>query len=82
MVPPAGDLPPAVVLLFSAVRSRVGGCLLLKDAGPGFTLPADIGDSDPAITRLDLSGCGLKGTVKYIHCRVLVSYSLGLSMTC
>ena len=55
LVPPAGDLPPAVVLLFSTVRSRVGGRLLLKDAGPGFTLPPNIGDLGQAITRLDLS---------------------------
>ena len=64
LVPSAGDLPPAVVLLFSAVRSRVGGCLLLKDAGPGFTLPADIGDLGPAITRLDLSGYELIGNAE------------------
>ena len=30
-------------------------------AGPGFTLPADIGDLDPAITKVDLSEWNLTG---------------------
>ena len=33
----------------------------LHTAGPGFTLPADIGDLDPAITELNLSECNLTG---------------------
>ena len=36
----------------------------LKDAGPGFTLPVNIGgldELDPAIRKLDLSMCNLTG---------------------
>ena len=35
--------------------------LYLEKAGPGFTLPANIGDLDPAVTVLDLSYCNLTG---------------------
>ena len=30
-------------------------------AGPGFTLPVNIGDLDPAIAELHLGGCNLTG---------------------
>ena len=33
----------------------------LYKAGPGFTLPDDIGDLDPTITELNLSECNLTG---------------------
>ena len=43
------------------MRNRDANSVDLNAAGPGFTLPADIGDLDPAITAMDLSNCNLKG---------------------
>ena len=51
----AGDLPLPVILMLS---SR--GCNL-KGAGPGFTLPVEIGDLDPGITKLNLRWFNLTG---------------------
>ena len=62
MLPPAGDLPLPVIALFCSIQ-RDENSFNLRDAGPGFTLPANIGDLDPAITELDLRGCNLTGTV-------------------
>ena len=33
----------------------------MDDAGPGFTLPENIGDLDPAVEELDLSSFNLTG---------------------
>ena len=56
-----GELPVPVVCLFSSWRCSDRGGLDLTIAGPGFTLPTDIVDFDPAITQLNLSRCNLIG---------------------
>ena len=67
MFPPiSGDLPLSVVRLFSSSQltdefSPGDKNLRLKNSGPGFTLPADISDLDPAISKLDLCCCNLSG---------------------
>ena len=50
-----------MVRLLCLMRNDEDWIVSLYKAGPGFTLPADIGDLDPAIIRLDLSDCNLKG---------------------
>ena len=50
-------MPLPVVRLFSNKMCRID----LQDAGPGFTLPANIGDLGPEITQLNLSQCNLTG---------------------
>ena len=57
---PAGDLPLPVLRLLSSMRHN-GKSVDLKGAGPAFTLPANIGDMDPAIKELDLGECNLTG---------------------
>ena len=58
----SGVLPLSVVSLISSMRcSRDCEGVCVEEAGPGFTLPANIGDLDPAITRLDLGHCNLTG---------------------
>ena len=56
----AGELPLPVVRLLSSMRHN-GKSVDRKGAGLGFTLPANIGDLDPDITELNLSGCNLIG---------------------
>ena len=59
----AGELHVPVVRLFSALRLRCCSQVMLEleGVGPGFTLPANIGDLDQEITQLNLSGCNLTG---------------------
>ena len=40
--------------------------ICLNEAGPGFTLPANIGDLDPAIFYLNLSACNLIGNAEQV----------------
>ena len=62
-----------MVLVFSKVRTRhrggrgryFGGNLFLKNAGSGFTLPANIGDLGPTVSALFLSECELIGCAEY-----------------
>jgi len=61
----AGDLPLPVVRLLSSMRYQVN-FLDLIESGPGFTLPANIGDLDPDITELHLRDCNLIGTVYFV----------------
>ena len=68
-----GELPLPVVHLLADMRlidlDEFGNVphdydmaeIRMGDAGPGFTLPADIGDLDPAINELDLKYLGLTG---------------------
>ena len=56
-----GPLALPVVRLLCLLRNNEASHLDLCGAGPGFTLPADIGDLDPAITELELSECNLTG---------------------
>ena len=63
---PTGDLSLPVVRLLSFMR-RKGKFLNLRDAGPGFTLPANIGDLDPDIRELDLRECNLIGAVCFVN---------------
>ena len=75
--PSAGELPLSVVHRFSALRCTQEGrgigqsgdprILDLEAAGPGFTLPANIGDLDPAIRALILSNCNLIGNSQSIN---------------
>jgi len=58
----AGDLPLPVVRLLSFMR-RKGKFVDMRRAGPGFTLPANIGDLGPGITELDLGECNLIGAL-------------------
>lgn len=51
-----GELPLSVVRLLSNLKRKYMGHF-----DPGFTLPANIGDLDPAITELDLGFFGLRG---------------------
>ena len=60
----AGVLHLPVVRLFSSCNGRLG--LDVIKAGPGFSLPANIGDLDPAITDLNLSNCNLIGNILII----------------
>ena len=60
LLPPAGDLPLPVVRLFCSMRCDEKE-INLQAAGPGFTLPDNIGDLDPVITDIDLSECNLIG---------------------
>ena len=61
--PCAGPLALPVVRLLCLMRNDDDDdrIVSLHTAGPGFTLPADIGDWDTAITRMDLSSCFLIG---------------------
>ena len=59
----AGDLPLSVVCLLSSMRQRGGKIIDLKESGPGFTLPNNIGDLGPDITELSLSNCSLTGAL-------------------
>ena len=60
----AGDLPlPVVHLLSSMKRIYILKIVDLANAGRGFTLPANMGELDPAITELDLRGCNLTGAL-------------------
>ena len=56
LLPVTGDL--AVPIL----RSLSPRWRDFKNAGPGFTLPVNIGDLGLAVHSLDLSGCNLIGT--------------------
>ena len=58
---PTGDLPLPVVRLLSFMRLH-GMFPDLAQTSPGFTLPANIGDLDPAITELVLRRCNLTGS--------------------
>ena len=58
----AGDLPLPVVRLLSFMRHR-GKFVDMRRAGPGFTLPVNIGDLGPGITELDLGECNLIGAL-------------------
>ena len=60
-----GELPLPVVNLLSSMRSSDGKNFELKESGPGFILPADIGDLGPGITILNLSDGNLKGKLNY-----------------
>ena len=72
---PTGDLSLPVVRLLSFMR-RKGKFLNLRDAGPGFTLPANIGDLDPDIRELDLRECNLTGVLNYADiCLLLFLWS-------
>ena len=53
-------------------RKPFDGILYINNAGPGFTLPANIGDLSPAITVLNLSDCNLIG-VSIVPWRDLLS---------
>ena len=55
-----GELPLPVLHLFSRLS---GSIRLLSKSGPGFTLPANIGDLDPNLTFLNLGGCNLAGAL-------------------
>jgi hypothetical protein len=61
----AGELPLPFVRLLSTMRviQQTDSSFFanLEDAGPGFTLPANIGDLDTTVTVLDLSYCNLTG---------------------
>ena len=50
-----------MVRLLCLMRNDEDWIVSLYKAGPGFTLPADIGDLDPAITELDLTYSNLIG---------------------
>ena len=50
-----------MVRLLCLMRNDDSSVADLFEAGPGFTLPADIGDLDPTIIILDLFACNLKG---------------------
>ena len=63
---PAGELPLPVVRLLASMRC-VGKVVSMKRAGPGFTLPANIGDLDPAVTKLSLRECNLIGALFYAN---------------
>ena len=63
VLPPAGDLPLPVVRLLSSMRSCDRKLVNVEDAGPGFTLPENMGDLGPAMTVLDLRNSNLIGTV-------------------
>ena len=58
-----GELPVSALRLISEKRttSYHPDQILQQRAGPGFTLPANIGDLDPSITLLDLRRLNLKG---------------------
>jgi|LauGreSBDMM110SN_4_FD.fasta_scaffold180835_1 hypothetical protein len=47
----------------------------LNLAGPGFLLPDNIGDLDPAITELDLSSCNLAGRILFLSHTFCLSLS-------
>ena len=55
-----GELPLPVVELIASMRCN-GKDVDMEKAGPGFTLPADIGDLDLSISDLILYGCNLTG---------------------
>ena len=62
----AGDIPLAVVALLSKMRfdhraETSEGEISLANAGPGFTLPTNIGDLDSSISNLILTDCFLTG---------------------
>jgi hypothetical protein len=57
-----GNLQVPVVRLLYAMRCDAKP-IYLRDAGPGFTLPANIGDLGPGITELDLGECNLIGAL-------------------
>ena len=65
----AGELPIGVVRVFCMLRhcgdrQKTQSKLDLTHAGPGFTLPTNIGDLDAAIYHLNLSRCQLTGAVE------------------
>ena len=57
---PAGELSLPVVHLHASPRLK-RAMFGLEVAGPGFTLPANIGDLNPAVATSDLSQCTLSG---------------------
>ena len=63
---PAGELPLPVIRLLSSMgrNGRMG--IRMKRAGPGFTLPANIGDLGQDIVVLDLRWCKLIGAVYFV----------------
>ena len=56
---PVGELPLPVLRLLSRLGST--SIRLLKDAGPGFTLPVNIGNLGSDITELNLARWSLTG---------------------
>ena len=48
-----------------------GNHVTMFKAGPGFTLPANIGDLNPAITELNLLWCSLTGMNFGAQCRFI-----------
>lgn len=56
----AGELPLEVIELVSRMLSR-RHTVRMEEAGPGFTLPANIGALNSAITALNLERCCLIG---------------------
>ena len=59
-----GELAVSLLCLISKATSCHADQNLQQGAGAGFTLPANIGDLDPAITVLDLRGRNLIGDDK------------------
>ena len=68
MIAPAGELPLQMVRLLTSLRCEKKG-YDLRRAGPGFTLPANIGDFGPDNTELDLGGWNLIGPVCHADIR-------------
>jgi hypothetical protein len=63
--PCVGPLALPVVRLLCLMRNDACRIVSLNidTDGPGFTLPANIGDLDPTITELNLSDCNLTGLI-------------------
>ena len=66
-----GDLPLQVLRLLTSMR-RNGDFIDLAKAGPGLTLPVNIGNLDSSITKLDLRECNLAGALCYPDIRWLL----------
>ena len=53
-----------------------GNHVRMRGAGPGFTLPANIGDLDRAITELNFRWCSLTGMNFGAQCRFIAPREL------
>ena len=67
---PAGELPLPVVCLLTFMQC-MGKYVDITRAGPGFTLPANIGDLGQDITVLVLQECNLIGAIYFVDIRWL-----------